>query len=459
MHLGLFDFKRLGCCVLNVEHLRFKMKNLTSERFLIPVSFGVIYLVWGSTYLANWYAIRDIPTFLMCGSRFFVAGLLLFVVSILFGAERPKWVHWKSAAQMGLLFFFIGNGGAVWALNYLDSGIAALIIASQPLVTVLLMWIMLHQRPSARTFIGIFIGLTGMVLLVTQDQFTSSEEMLMGIAVILFCVLGWGFASIKISQIPLPSSKTLGASMQMLVGGSMLLLLSLGTGEALELDIPGITPRGAWSWLYLTFFGAFIAFSAFNYLLLKTTPDKVSTATYVNPVVALLLGWGFNNEVITSQSLVAAAFLLTGVIFINTNKGFFRKKKKIPLPTPLASLVAGLGDVMAETGVLLPKAKGSEVIARIWQGQTPIERSDDYVEWTKKNIVPDVKKTPGNLGAVLHRRNEGSMSHLTFISYWENMEAVKRFAGEEVEKARFYPAQKELLTTGEEMVRHQTVMV
>ncbi len=305
------------------------MKDLTSERILIPLAFGVIYIVWGSTYLANWYAIRDIPTFLMCGSRFLVAGLLLFVVSLLFGAEWPKWEHWKSAALMGMFFFFIGNGGAVWALNYLDSGIAALIIASQPLVTVLLMWAMLHKKPSSQTFIGVFIGLTGMILLVTQDQFTSSDEMLLGVAVILLCVLGWGFATIKISQIPFPKSKTLAASMQMLLGGSMLLLLSLSTGEAFELDIANITPRGAWSWVYLTVFGAFIAFSAFNYLLLKTTPDKVSTATYVNPVVALLLGWGLNDEVITNQSLFAAALLLTGVVFINAKKNFFVKKKRM----------------------------------------------------------------------------------------------------------------------------------
>lgn len=303
------------------------MKSLLSERILVPLAFSIIYLVWGSTYLANWYAIRDIPTFLMCGSRFFVAGLVLFIISILFGAEWPKKEHWKSAALMGLFFFFIGNGGAVWALNYLDSGIAALIIAAQPLITVMLMWIMLQKKPSTRTFVGIGIGFTGMVLLVTQDQFTTSSEMLLGVAVILFCVLGWGFATIKISQIPLPKSKSLGASMQMLVGGVMLLLLSVGSGEAFDLDFANISQRGAWSWLYLTFIGAVVAFSAFNYLLLKTTPDKVSTATYVNPVVALLLGWGFNNEVITNQSLLAAGFLLTGVVFINANKDFLKKRK------------------------------------------------------------------------------------------------------------------------------------
>ena len=303
------------------------MKNLTSERVLIPLAFGIIYIVWGSTYLANWYAIRDIPTFLMCGSRFFVAGLLLFPISFLFGAKWPEKAHWKSAAMMGLFFFFIGNGGAVWALNYLDSGIAALIIASQPLVTVLMMWAMISKKPSARTFVGILIGLIGMVLLVVQDQFTSSDDMLKGVGMILLCVVGWGYATIKISQIPLPDSKMLSASMQMLAGGGMLLLFSLVTGDAFEFDITNITQRGVISWLYLVVFGSIIAFSAFNYLLLKTTPDKVATGTYINPVVALLLGWNLNNEVITTQSVIAAALLLTGVIFINANKRFLKKRK------------------------------------------------------------------------------------------------------------------------------------
>ena len=240
------------------------MKNLTSERFLIPLAFGIIYIVWGSTYLANWYAIRDIPTFLMCGSRFFVAGLLLFPLSFLFGAKWPEKAHWKSAGLMGLFFFFIGNGGAVWALNYLDSGIAALIIASQPLVTVLMMWGMTNKKPSAKTFVGIFIGLLGMALLVVQDQFTSSDEMLIGVGVILLCVVGWGYATIKISQVPLPSSKMLSASMQMLAGGAMLILFSLVTGDAFEFDVEKVTQRGVISWLYLMIFGSIIAFSAFN---------------------------------------------------------------------------------------------------------------------------------------------------------------------------------------------------
>ena len=292
------------------------MKNLLSDRILIPLAFATIFIIWGSTYLANWYAIRDFPTFLMCGSRFLIAGSILFIVSLLFGAKWPSREHWKNAAFLGFFFFFLGNGGAVWALNYLDSGIAALIIGSQPLVTVLMMWALIQHRPSALTLVGVFIGIIGMFLLVNQDQFTSDKNALLGVAMIMVCVVGWGYASIKISRIALPTSKAMAASMQMLVGGSMLLLFSVVTGDAFTLDLDRITPRGAWALVYLIFFGAIIAFSAFNYLLLKTTPDKVSTSNYVNPVVALFLGWSLNNEIITTQSFIAAALLLGGVIFI-----------------------------------------------------------------------------------------------------------------------------------------------
>jgi drug/metabolite transporter (DMT)-like permease len=284
------------------------------------LAFAAIYIVWGSTYLANWYAIRDIPTFLMCGSRFFIAGGILFVIARLFGAEWPRMEHWKNTAFLGFFFFFLGNGGAVWSLNYLDSGIAALIIASQPLVTVLMMWGLIGHRPTRKTFIGVLIGLLGMVLLLTQRQFTTSDEMLLGALVIIMCVLGWGYASIKISQISLPQSKAMSASMQMLIGGAMLLVFSLLTGDAFEFDIDRVTARGAWSMAYLIVFGALIAFSAFNYLLLKTTPDKVATSTYVNPIVALFLGWSLNNELITNQSLLSAGLLLTGVVFISAKK-------------------------------------------------------------------------------------------------------------------------------------------
>lgn len=294
------------------------------DHWLIPIAFATIYIVWGSTYLANWYVIRDIPPFLASGGRFIAAGGILFAASFLFGAKAPNKEEWRATAECGFLFFLVGNGGAVWALQFLDSGIAALIISSQPLVTVLLMWKMIDQKPSAKTLFGVGIGMVGMYLLVSQDQFASSDDALLGVMAVLIAVISWGVASVRIVKLMLPKSKMQSAGMQMLLGGLMLWILGITWGELGSFAWSNITPRGFWSMVYLIVFGAIIAFSAFNFLLLKTSADKVSTSTYINPIIALFLGWWLNNEVITNQSLLAAGFMITGVVFITQ-----RKKKKV----------------------------------------------------------------------------------------------------------------------------------
>lgn len=434
------------------------MNHLTSDRWLVPIAFAVIYIVWGSTYLANLFAIRDIPVFLMCGSRFMLAGALLFGASFLFGASRPTLANWKGTALMGVLFFLIGNGGAVWALQYINSGIAALIIASQPLVTVLLMWKMLGSRPSNRTFFGIAIGLVGMALLVGQDHFITDDGMLAGIVVILISVLAWGYATIRISQLDLPKMKMQGAGMQMLLGGAMLLSVGLVTGEMASFDLARITPRGAWSFVYLVIFGSIIAFSAFNYLLLKITPDKVATSNYVNPVVALLLGWWLNSETITPQSFMAAGLLLVGVVFITLRK---RGGKHLLIQRPMAA--ASPAEELMDDGTLeidlSPAPSKSGLIARIWHGSAPADRTAEYVDWAKEWVVPEFTAQAGNLGLTLHRRTEGDVSHLTFVSYWQDLEAVKNFIGKDFEKALYFPKEREMLLEYEERVEHREVRV
>lgn len=306
------------------------MKNLKDDRFLIPIAFGIIYFVWGSTYLANWYAIQDMPPFLMAGSRFVMAGLILYSISLMIGGASPTFTHWKNAAYTGILLLGIGTGGVVWSEQYINSGIAALIVAFEPLLIVILMWQMLGRKPSVRTIAGTFLGIAGMFFLIGQDQFTSDESTLLGIAVIFVSIFAWGYATIRIPAVQLPGSRLKVAGMQMLTGGTALLLFSLVTGELFTFSFEKVTARGWLSWFYLMIFGSIIAFSAFNYLLVKTTPDKVATSNYVNPVVALLLGWGLNNEVLSAQSLIAAILLLAGVILINSPKIVIKRKKNTP---------------------------------------------------------------------------------------------------------------------------------
>ncbi|WP_353482594.1 EamA family transporter [Haliscomenobacter sp.] len=295
------------------------------ERYLIIASFATVYLVWGSTYLVNYLAIREIPPFLMSGTRFLTAGLLLFGVAALRKIPWPSLVHWKNSAWAGFMFMALGTGLVVWAEQWVDSGMAALLVSFEPLVVVVLLWIMRGQNPQLNSLLGVALGVLGMFLLVGQPQISTDRNTLIGVAGIAFSLLAWGYASIYIGQANLPTSKMQSAGMQMMGGGVSLLAMSFIFGDYKQFAWENLTGKGIFSFFYLVVLGSLLAFSAFNYLLSKVSPEKVATTNYVNPVVAMFLGWSINNEQITTRSLLAAAVMLTGVFFIN---GRFVKKMK-----------------------------------------------------------------------------------------------------------------------------------
>lgn len=296
---------------------------------LLIVAFAIIYVVWGSTYLINYYAIDTIPPFLMSGSRFIVAGAIMYAISWLRGVPHPSQRQWRNAALSGVLLLAIGTGGVVWAEQYVATSIAALIVASDPLVVVLLLWFIYKQRPRWNSLLGIFLSIAGVSILVGQDQFTTNQQTFWGVVVIFGSILSWAFASVFIGKADLPKSTIQVAATQMLAGGIFLLFASGISQEYKSFSWAAISLRSIYAWTYLVVFGSIIAFSAFNYLLTKVSPEKVATSTYVNPVIAMLLGWGFNNEQLTSQSLYAALLILIGVFFINSrSSGFLFKNKK-----------------------------------------------------------------------------------------------------------------------------------
>jgi drug/metabolite transporter (DMT)-like permease len=296
------------------------------EKWLIIGAFAAIYIIWGSTYLANALAITEIPPFLMAGTRFLVAGLLLYGLMTIQGKEQPTLKQWRNGTLMGVLFLSIGNGALVKALQYVDSGMAALIIAFDPLIIIMMMWALVGIRPGRRNVFGTFLGIIGMAILVGQPNFMSSRDNQIGLLLITVSMFSWAFASIYISRIELPKAKGMGSAVQMITGGIIMIIFSGITSEFSELNIQEITMKGWFSWGYLVVFGSIIGFSSFNYLLHKVSPDKVSTSTFINPIVALFLGWMFNKEYITSQSLIAAVILLSGVVFINAHKIVSKKE-------------------------------------------------------------------------------------------------------------------------------------
>ena len=298
--------------------------SLTASKAIYwPVigAFAVIYVVWGSTYLANYFAIQSIPPFLMSGCRFTAAGLALYAFTMVRKKPAPTLRQWFNAGLIGILFLAFGTGGVVWAEQYIDTSMAALIVAFDPLLIMTLMWLFHKTKVGSRSWMGAGLGVIGMVLLVGQPQLTGSRMAVWGLLAIGISMTAWATASIYVSRVELPQSRMRSTAMQMITGGGVLLIFSAAVGEFGQFDWVQVTPKSAFSWVYLVFFGSLLGFSCFNYLLMRVSPEKVATSTYVNPVVALLLGWSLNGETITGQSLLAGAILLTGVFFINTSKG------------------------------------------------------------------------------------------------------------------------------------------
>ena len=284
------------------------------------LAFLSIYLIWGSTYLLNKIAVGQLEPFMLAGVRFLSASFLMFlIVKVSSKSLKVTLVQLKNAAIAGFLFLAIGNGVVVWALSYVDSGIAALTIASQPLIVLLLLWIIENKRIKLFSWVGVFVGLLGMYLLISQKQITSSPESLKGIIMIIGCVITWGYASIFVGKAELPKNYLVNSAYQMFFGSLWLILMSMIKQEHwISPDEWEINVK--WSMLGLIIFGSIVAFTSFNYLLRTVSPEKVATSTYINPIVAMVLGYLVLKETISTQSVVAAVVLLTGVYFINMKR-------------------------------------------------------------------------------------------------------------------------------------------
>jgi len=287
---------------------------------LIIAAFFSIYVIWGSTYLLNKIAVTELPPFMLASIRFITAGLLIFIIAKIIGFNlKITLKQLGNTAIAGFLFLSFGNGVIVWALKYVDSGFAALEVSAQPLVVLLLMRFFDKKKIKLMSVIGVILGVIGIYLLVSQKEIITEEGTMLGIVMIFTCMLSWGYGSLFVAKADLPSNYFVNTGYQMITGGIMLLTASLLFGEVWIFPTEWSQPVQL-SMLLLIVFGGIVAFTSFNYLLKTVSPEKVATSTYVNPIIALALGWYFLNEQITTQSIIAAIVLLTGVYFINTKK-------------------------------------------------------------------------------------------------------------------------------------------
>lgn len=292
-------------------------------------AFAAVYVVWGSTYLAIRYAVESMPPLLMAGSRFAVSGAILYGWARLRGAARPTAAEWRTAAITGFLLICIGNGSVAWAERRVPSGLAALLVAVVPLWMVLLDWIRPGGvRPRKAVVAGVIIGLIGLAVLVGRDSLTGQSGVdALGAGVLVAASMSWAIGSVYNRHGARPDSAAMSTALQMLGGSVSLLVLGFVLGETGGIHMASIT-RASWlGWFYLVTFGALLGFTAYIYLLRNVSPAKASTYAYVNPVVAVILGWAVAGEVVTPRTVLAAAIILGGVAMIT-----IARSRRVTLP-------------------------------------------------------------------------------------------------------------------------------
>jgi len=296
-----------------------KHRRVNSSNLALIVAFAAVYLIWGSTYLAIKIALESMPPFLMISARFAVAGVVLYLFLLIKGYKSPSLLQWKNSAIMGAMTLAAGVGVVAWAEQWIDSGLAALLVTSVPLYMILLEWLWKKgPRPDHRVISGLVLGLVGMVILLNPIELVASVSA-GGFAalVILVSSLSWSWASILGRDLKLPDNVFMSTAAQMIMGAVALLIMGLISGEASQVNLAAFT-FGSWSaWAYLVVFGSIVAFSAYVYLIGRASPGRISTYAYVNPVVAVILGAWLGGEQIGLRVGVAILVLLAAVFLIS----------------------------------------------------------------------------------------------------------------------------------------------
>jgi len=294
------------------------LKTRHPSRWRVVLAFAVIYLIWGSTYLAIKFAIETIPPFLMAGARFLVAGSLLYGYMRLRSVARPSRKNWLAATSVGGLLLVGGNGCLVWAEQRVPSGLAAILLATIPIWMVLLDSLRKGGPPlTGRVVGGLGIGLAGLGILLGPAKLWGSARIdLVGAGVLMLSALSWSVGSLYSRGAKLPTSPFLAAAMEMLAGGAMLIVLGLLTGEGKQLHWQAVTFRSAAGLGYLIVFGSLAGFTAYIWLLGVVSTARISTYAYVNPVVAVLIGWAFAGEALSARVLLATGTIVAAVALI-----------------------------------------------------------------------------------------------------------------------------------------------
>ena len=294
--------------------------SATPSRAALLTAFALVYLIWGSTYLVMKFAVASMPPLLMAGTRYGLAGGLLYLFMRGRGEPRPTLRGWGHAALIGVCLLGFGNGGTTLGVMYLPSGITALLVATVPMFLAVLGWVSgVSPRPTKWVVLGLGAGMAGMYLLaahLTAGAVQRPGHTGLGIFVVLLASLVWSIGSLYAkNHQPTPSPFASGG-MQMLCGGVAMLLVGLARGEASGFALAQVTTKSWMAYAYLVSFGSIVAFTAYIWLLRAVEPALAGTYAFVNPVVAVLLGWAFAGESLNPQMLGGAALIVVAVVLV-----------------------------------------------------------------------------------------------------------------------------------------------
>ena len=312
-----------------IEHTT-PLESAVGLSFKIPLAFAAVYLIWGTTYMGMAFAVKTIPPFIVAASRYLIAGMVLLGILFLRGEKFPTWNQWKWSALIGCCLMVGGNGLVMWGIQEIPSGICAVIIATMPLWMTLFDWLFYQgPRPSWAVVMGLLLGMVGIILLIGPRELMLGETLLHlpSLVAVICAPVFWCLGSLQSRKADLPANVFTATGAQMLCGGMVLALISFCLGEPHQFAVPDITPFSLLAVLYLAIFGSLIAMTAYMWLLKNATASRVATYTYINPIIAVFLGWLILDEPITEEMLLAIVLIVTAVAMIVTLGQRSRKKK------------------------------------------------------------------------------------------------------------------------------------
>ena len=296
------------------------MTEKRASRAQILAAFASIYTIWGSTYLAIRYAVETTPPFIMGGVRFLVSGALLYIWARYRGAPTPTRLHWRNAIIAGGFLLLGGNGAVVWAEQFVPSGLTALLVSILPFWLVIIEWARPpKKRPGGAVLLGLVLGFIGIIVLVGPGDIGGQGNVSsVGALVLILGSLSWAIGSFWSRDASLPDSGLLTTGMEMLGGGALLLIVGVLSGELSHFDVYQVSRASAIGLAYLITFGSLLGFTSYIWLLDKVSPAHLGTYAYVNPIVAVLLGWAIAGETLSVRTAVAAAIVICAVALITT---------------------------------------------------------------------------------------------------------------------------------------------